>query len=39
LDAPFFNKRLSLDKVRVVEESELCATLIVDEGSLVNKKF
>ncbi|MFP4567348.1 MAG: diphthine--ammonia ligase [Candidatus Woesearchaeota archaeon] len=39
LDAPFFEKRLSLDKIRIEEDGEFCATLFVDEASLVDKAF
>ncbi|MCC7574289.1 diphthine--ammonia ligase [Candidatus Woesearchaeota archaeon] len=39
LDAPFFSKRISLDEVRVDEESELYASLVVVRASLVDKAF
>jgi diphthine-ammonia ligase len=37
LDAPFFKKRISLDKTHIEEENEICATLVVDEASLIEK--
>ena len=37
LDAPFFNKKLKIQKSKVLKESSIEATLIVEKASLVKK--
>lgn len=37
LDTPFFNKKLKLEKTKIIEESEICATMIIEDAQLVEK--